>query len=177
MNTAILYSYIESPLGDLCARGDGEAVTGLFLPEHKRWAGPAAWQRADSPFLELRRQLTEYFAGQRMWFDVPLRSAGTTFQQRVWQQLLQIPFATTITYQELARRIGQPSASRAVGHANGRNPISILVPCHRVIGASGKLTGYAGGLDKKHWLLDWERSVIGGSDSHPANLVWSSRTF
>ena len=90
---------------------------------------------------------------------MPLKLAGTPFQKRVWQELVRIPFGTTITYGQLARRVGQPTASRAVGHANGRNPISIIVPCHRVIGANGKLTGYAGGIDKKQWLLAWERQA------------------
>jgi methylated-DNA-[protein]-cysteine S-methyltransferase len=90
---------------------------------------------------------------------VPLKLAGTPFQQRVWQELVRIPFGTTITYGQLAQRVGKPTASRAVGHANSRNPISIIVPCHRVIGADGKLTGYAGGVDKKQWLLAWERSA------------------
>jgi len=156
----VCYSYLESPLGDLCVRGDGCSITGLFLPQHKRWDGPAtAWRRADDCFDEVRRQLAEYFAGERTAFDVPLKLTGTPFQRRVWEELLQIPFGETVTYQELARRLGKPSASRAVGHANGCNPVSILVPCHRVVGASGKLTGYAGGLARKRWLLEWERSV------------------
>lgn len=152
------FSYIESPLGSLCAVGDGQRLTGLYLPQHKGWSGPAAdWQEDDGPFEAVRSQLAEYFAGNRQEFDVPLSFVGTPFQQRVWQELLAIPFGETTTYAELARRMGQPSACRAVGHANGCNPISILVPCHRVIGTSGKLSGYAGGLQKKEWLLAWER--------------------
>ena len=108
----------------------------------------------------MRAQLAEYFAGQRQQFDVPFKRSGTPFQQRVWQELVRIPFGTTITYAQLAQRIGQPTAARAVGHANGRNPISIIVPCHRVIGADGKLTGYAGGIDNKQWLLAWERGAV-----------------
>ena len=128
------------------------------MPQHKGWRGPdASWQQSDAPFAAVREQLAEYFAGERQQFDVPLKLAGTPFQQRVWQELVRIPFGTTITYAQLAQRVGQPTASRAVGHANGRNPISIIVPCHRVIGANGKLTGYAGGVDKKQWLLAWER--------------------
>jgi methylated-DNA-[protein]-cysteine S-methyltransferase len=107
----------------------------------------------------VREQLDEYFAGERQEFDVPLKLEGTPFQRGVWRELARIPFGTTITYAELARRIGRPTASRAVGHANGRNPISILVPCHRVVGAGGQLTGYAGGVDKKRWLLERERRV------------------
>lgn len=157
MAATIYYSYCETPLGDLCIQGDGRCVTGIYMPAHKGWRGPdTAWQQSDAPFGEVREQLAEYFAGHRRRFDVPLRLTGTPFQQRVWQELHSIPYGCTITYAELAERVGKPTASRAVGHANGRNPISILVPCHRVIGASGKLTGYAGGVARKQWLLNWE---------------------
>jgi methylated-DNA-[protein]-cysteine S-methyltransferase len=162
MIATIRYSEIESPLGTLFVRGEEDSITGLFLPDHKRWRGPdTAWQKSDEDFTAVREQLAEYFSGARRQFDLPLRPAGTPFQQSVWNELLKIPFGTTITYAELARRIGQPAAARAVGHANGRNPISIIVPCHRVIGAGGSLTGYAGGVDKKQWLLDWERRATG----------------
>ena len=103
--------------------------------------------------------------------DVPLKLAGTPFQERVWKALRRIPFGSTMTYAELARRVGKPTASRAVGHANGRNPVSILVPCHRVVGANGKLTGYAGGVDKKQWLLAWERRVKAGQGALHGPLV------
>jgi methylated-DNA-[protein]-cysteine S-methyltransferase len=157
MTATIYYSTIDAPLGRLFVQGDGQFVTGLFMPSHKGWLGPdASWKQSDVPFAAVREQLAEYFAGQRQQFDLPLKLAGTPFQQRVWQELVRIPFGTTITYAQLAQRVGRPTASRAVGHANSRNPISILVPCHRVIGADGKLTGYAGGLDKKQWLLAWE---------------------
>jgi methylated-DNA-[protein]-cysteine S-methyltransferase len=155
--TATYYTYIDGPLGKMFVQGDGQFMTGLFMPQHKGWHGPeSSWQQSDKPFAGVREQLGEYFAGERQQFDVPLKLAGTPFQQRVWQELVRIPFGTTTTYAELARRVGQPTASRAVGHANSRNPISIIVPCHRVIGANGKLTGYAGGIDKKQWLLEWE---------------------
>jgi methylated-DNA-[protein]-cysteine S-methyltransferase len=145
----------------MTVQGDGEFVTGLYMPEHKGWRGPGATSRADdAPFTAVREQLTEYFARERQQFDVPLKLAGTPFQQRVWQELVRIPFGTTITYAELAERVGKPTASRAVGNANGHNPISILVPCHRVIGADGKLTGYAGGVERKQWLLEWERGSV-----------------
>jgi methylated-DNA-[protein]-cysteine S-methyltransferase len=156
-----IYCYIESPLGQLLVCGDGEFIMGLFMNNHQGWLGPeAAWRLADEPFADIREQLAEYFEGQRQQFDVPLKLAGTPFQQQVWRQLVQIPFGTTITYAELARRVGQPTAFRAVGNANGRNPVSILVPCHRVIGADGKLTGYGGGINNKQWLLEWERSAV-----------------
>ena len=158
MTTTTCYSYIDCPLGRMFVRGDGQFVTGLFMPQHKGWRGPeASWQRSDAAFTAVREQLAEYFAGKRQQFDVPLKLAGTPFQQHVWWELVRIPFGTTITYAQLAQRVGKPTASRAVGYANGRNPISIIVPCHRVIGADGKLTGYAGGIDKKQWLLAWER--------------------
>jgi methylated-DNA-[protein]-cysteine S-methyltransferase len=158
MSATTYYCYLDSPLDQLFVQGDGQFVTGLLMPQHKGWRGPdAAWQQSDAPFAAVRAQLAEYFAGARREFDVPLKLAGTPFQQRVWQELVQIPFGTTLTYAQLAQRVGKPTASRAVGHANGRNPISIIVPCHRVIGADGKLTGYAGGVDKKQWLLAWER--------------------
>ena len=154
------YCQIDSPLGPLFVQGDGQFVTGLYLPHHKGWSGPdATWIQSDTPFTAVRSQLREYFAGDRQQFDVPIKLVGTSFQQQVWQQLVQIPFGKTITYAELARRVGKPTASRAVGNANGRNPISILVPCHRVIGTRGKLAGYAGGVEKKEWLLDWERTA------------------
>ncbi|HKD38261.1 MAG TPA: methylated-DNA--[protein]-cysteine S-methyltransferase [Pirellulales bacterium] len=178
MTAKSLYSYIDSPLGRLIVRGDGQFVTGLFMPHHKGWRGPDdTWQLTDELFASIREQLTEYFAGERQVFTVPLKLAGTAFQRTVWRELMQIPFGATITYAQLAQRIGQPAASRAVGHANGRNPISILVPCHRVIGANGKLTGYAGGIDRKQWLLDWERralSVQCGNSGHGRGILTSA---
>jgi len=158
MNEAGYYCELDSPLGTITLEGDGTFLTGLYMPQHKWWHGlDAARRRNDEPFAAAREQLTEYFAGRRREFDVPLKLLGTPFQQRVWQELVRIPFGTTISYAELARRVGQPTAFRAVGNANGRNPVSVLVPCHRVIGAGGKLTGYGGGLDNKERLLAWER--------------------
>jgi methylated-DNA-[protein]-cysteine S-methyltransferase len=154
----IFYTYLDTPLGPMLVQGDGDFVTGLFMPNHKAWPGPdAPWQQTDVPFAAVRAQLAEYFAGTRRQFDVPLKLGGTPFQKQVWQELLHIPFGQTITYAQLAERVvGKPAGTRAVGHANARNPVSIIVPCHRVIGANGKLTGYAGGMDKKQWLLSWE---------------------
>jgi methylated-DNA-[protein]-cysteine S-methyltransferase len=114
------------------------------------------WRSADEPFADVRRQLCEYFDGERDAFDLPLEMSGTPFQRRVWQALQQIPYGETTTYGELARRMGRPAASRAVGLANGRNPIAVIVPCHRVIGSDGSLTGYGGGLERKRLLLDLE---------------------
>jgi methylated-DNA-[protein]-cysteine S-methyltransferase len=161
------YTTITSPLGNLLALSDGELLTGLHLPDHQGGPRPnASWQTATAPFAALRNQLAEYFAGARHEFDVPFRLLGTPFQQRVWQELTRIPYGATITYAELARRIGNPAASRAVGAANGRNPISILVPCHRVVGANGELTGYAGGVAKKQWLLAMECEAAGADTQH-----------
>jgi methylated-DNA-[protein]-cysteine S-methyltransferase len=152
------YRYMESPVGRMLLVGDGTFLTGLYTAEHKRMRGPKAdWRPSDDSFAAAVEQLAEYFAGRRRTFDVPLRLDGTPFQQRVWRELVRIPYGRTITYAELARRVGNPSASRAVGNANGRNPVSIIVPCHRVIGADGRLTGYAGGGDVKRRLLEWER--------------------
>jgi methylated-DNA-[protein]-cysteine S-methyltransferase len=162
MNT-IRFTEMESPIGLLRLRGTEHGLTGLFMQNHRH--GPEAdaqlkWQRDDALFEEARRQLTEYFAGRRTTFALAIdRDAlgGSEFQRRVWRELENIPFAVTISYGELAQRIGNPSAVRAVGLANGRNPISIVVPCHRVIGANGTLTGYGGGLERKRWLLDLEQ--------------------
>src|SRR5262245_51044020 len=111
------YTYIDTPLGPLLVQGDGDFVTGLFMPSHKGWAGlEASWQQTDAPFAAVRAQLAEYFAGTRQQFDVPLKLGGTPFQQQVWQELLRIPFGGTITYAELAERVGKPAGARAVGH-------------------------------------------------------------
>jgi methylated-DNA-[protein]-cysteine S-methyltransferase len=156
------YCCFDSPIGPLLAVGQNAFLTGLYMNLHK--GGPqlaADWQQDDRAFAELRRQMDAYFAGERREFDLPLKLVGTPFQPRVWRELVQIPFGTTISYGELAARVGNPAASRAVGGANGRNPISIIVPCPRVIGAGGTLTGYGGGLENKRWLLDFERRVAG----------------
>ncbi|MCX5662366.1 MAG: methylated-DNA--[protein]-cysteine S-methyltransferase [Planctomycetota bacterium] len=158
MTTTTVYSHIDSQMGPLLVRGDGESVTGLYMAQHKRCREPdPSWRRSDESFAVVREQLAEYFAGERTAFDVPIKLVGGPFQQRVWEELVRIPFGETITYGQLAHRVGNPKASRAVGHANGRNPVAIIVPCHRVIGANGTLTGYAGGLENKQWLLAWER--------------------
>jgi methylated-DNA-[protein]-cysteine S-methyltransferase len=118
------------------------------------------WQPADEPFAALRAQLAEYFAGARTTFDLPLALAGSPFQLRVWRALQDIPYGATTRYGALARRIGVPSAARAIGVANGQNPVCVIVPCHRVIGADGSLTGYGGGLERKRLLLDLEAGAL-----------------
>ncbi len=160
MRTNVFYHQVPSPIGNLLLVSDGDALTGLFMSDHK--GGPApepAWRRDEGPFAQVCEQLTEYFDGNLQQFGMRLAPAGTEFQKKVWQELCRIPFGASISYGELARRIGQPTASRAVGAANGQNPISIIVPCHRVIGANGTLTGYGGGIERKKWLLEHEALV------------------
>jgi methylated-DNA-[protein]-cysteine S-methyltransferase len=150
-----LYSTVSSPIGELMLCGDDDSLTALHLPGH--WPKPAAgWRRDDARFADVARQLEEYFAGERTTFDVAMRMQGGPFEREVWAELLQIPYGETASYGEIARRVGKPHASRAVGAANGRNPIAIIVPCHRVIGSDGTLTGYGGGLERKRALLDLE---------------------
>ena len=155
----------ESPLGALLMMSDGTSLTGLHTDNDKhRPAVQPDWVRDDSvaPFAQTVAQLRAYFDGALTEFDLPLAAQGTAFQMTVWRELRNIPYGETISYAELARRIGRPTASRAVGHSNARNPISIIVPCHRVIGADHSLTGYAGGLDRKRTLLQHEAERSAG---------------
>jgi methylated-DNA-[protein]-cysteine S-methyltransferase len=155
---------IDSPVGPLLLTSDGAALTRLLFDAEP----DPAWSTEPCAVLDdAVTQLREYFAGERTDFDLPLEPAGTPFQQATWLRLREIPYAETINYGQLALRVGNPHASRAVGLANGRNPISIVVPCHRVIGADGSLTGYGGGLDRKRTLLDLERRVAGTADHDP----------
>ncbi|MCU1454680.1 MAG: O-6-methylguanine methyltransferase [Acidimicrobiales bacterium] len=155
--TTVHYAVLDSPIDPLLLTGQGDALTGLFMSIH---AGglriDPSWRRDDAALAPVAAQLREYFAGERQDFDVELAPRGTPFQLRVWSALRAIPYGTTVSYGELARRIGTDKASRAVGLANGRNPISVIVPCHRVIGADGSLTGYGGGLERKRALLELE---------------------
>jgi methylated-DNA-[protein]-cysteine S-methyltransferase len=150
---------IDSPVGPLrLVEADGALVGLHFLdPRDARLPSSAA---DASACCEVRRQLAEYFAGTRREFDLRLAPEGTEFQRRVWEELCRIPYGATISYRALAERIGQPNAMRAVGLANGRNPIAIVIPCHRVIGADGSLTGYGGGLDRKRYLLGLEQGRL-----------------
>lgn len=155
----------DSPVGTLRLTTDGERLTGVYFSEH-RHAPPDLGEEVvetDAPpvLREAARQLREYFAGTRTDFDLLLLSPGTDFQQRVWGALARIPYGTTWSYRQLADEVGSPGAARAVGMANGRNPISIVVPCHRVVGASGAITGYGGGVERKQVLLDLERRAAG----------------
>ena len=147
----------DSPIGPLRLVARGDALAALWLPG--RWDDVPD---GDAPVLAATRaQLAAYFAGASLAFDVPLAPEGTSFQHLVWEALVRIPPATTMSYGELAAQIGRPHAARAVGTANARNPIAIIVPCHRVIGANGTLTGYGGGLPTKRWLLDHENRIQG----------------
>ncbi len=153
-----LFSLLDSPIGELLLTGDGQFIDGIWMQSHKsEWKRTRAWQRDDAAFAALRAQLTGYFAGERLDFDLPLLAEGTGFQRKVWNALCEIPYGETISYGELARRIGQPSAARAVGLANGSNPLPIVVPCHRVIGADGSLSVFGGGIERKRWLLAHEK--------------------
>ena len=152
------YSYVESPIGDLLVAGDDGVLKLVSFPRGSMAREPdEGWERNDSEFDEVRRELGEYFEGKRESFDVPLEADGTDFQRDVLGALQQIPYGETRTYGEIAEHLGKPRASRAVGAANGRNPIPILIPCHRVIGSDGSLTGFGGGIDTKEFLLSLER--------------------
>lgn len=167
---------MASPLGDLLLSGDGDALTGLWFPDESgpryvrstssrstsvaRRSPDPDWQRDDAAFEDVTRQLRAYFAGELTTFELRLAPAGTPFQRRVWDVLLDIPYGTTTTYGRIASDLGDPHAMRAVGLANGRNPIAIVIPCHRVIGADGGLTGYGGGVHRKQWLLAHEGQAL-----------------
>jgi methylated-DNA-[protein]-cysteine S-methyltransferase len=154
----------DSPVGRLRLIATQGALVGVYCPDH---VGVPAYETQAAARHDLLSaaagQLGEYFAGERLHFDLPIQPIGTEFQRAVWALLLKIPFGSTRSYGQLATTLGRPGASRAVGAANGRNPLSILVPCHRVIGANGKLTGYAGGVPTKQWLLDHESRALNRS--------------
>ena len=162
--TATCYALdVESPVGTLRLVADEDALVALDLPGRRGAELPAS---PGHPLLaRAAAQLAAYFGGRRQEFDLPLRPAGTPFQRAVWEELRRIPFGTTCSYAALAQAVGRSGAARAVGAANGQNPIAIVIPCHRVIGASGALTGYGGGLPLKRWLLAHERSVLGAAEA------------
>jgi methylated-DNA-[protein]-cysteine S-methyltransferase len=160
MNTPS-YTQIDSPLGQLLLAADDTGLRQIEFVKGNRAVRPdPAWREDHAPLREAIRQLRAYFAGALEVFDLPLAPQGTPFQLEVWRLLCDIPYGETISYGELARRIGNPKASRAVGLANGANPIAIVIPCHRVIGSNGKLTGYGGGLPIKEKLLALERRQL-----------------
>lgn len=154
MKTSLFMSVLSTPIGELCLVAEDDALTTIYLPP---WDLPEATMDPSHPVLaRAELQLKAYFEGRLKVFDLPLRGAGTPFQQTVWKALCKIPYGVTVSYGHIAKDIGLPHASRAVGAANGKNPLSIVVPCHRVIGANGSLTGYGGGMDAKRWLLTHE---------------------
>ena len=159
-----VFSVVDSPVGPLTLTGTGRAITRCWFDSHRPAVGPAddptvGLVRDDHAFAEVAAQLAAYFALDLKEFDLPLEPVGTPFQLSVWEQLRAIPYGATRSYGDLAQALGKPGASRAVGLANGQNPISIIVPCHRVIGADGSLTGFGGGLARKRFLLDLEAGV------------------
>ncbi|MGH7570070.1 MAG: methylated-DNA--[protein]-cysteine S-methyltransferase [Gemmatimonadales bacterium] len=164
------FTGFPSPLGELLLTASDTALTGVYFPTERQpitLSKRAEWREDDSSgpagalLVRVRRQLTEYFGRARTSFDLPLDPSGTTFQRRVWDALRTIPYGATTSYGALARRLGDPRATRAVGAANGKNPIPIIVPCHRVVGVKGELTGFGGGIDRKRWLLEHEGALMG----------------
>lgn len=153
------YRIVDSPIGPLTLAGRGTTLTHLLMDNHSHAPNSAGWIRDDTAFIDVAEQLADYFDGERTEFELDLELAGTEFQRRVWAALLTIPYGQTRSYGRLAAQIGSPTASRAVGLANGRNPISIIVPCHRVIGSDGSLTGYGGGIERKRALLALEQGA------------------
>ncbi|MEV4440154.1 methylated-DNA--[protein]-cysteine S-methyltransferase [Streptomyces sp. NPDC049577] len=160
-----VHTVVDSPYGPLTLVADDGVLCGLYMTEQRHRPPQETFgERDDAPFPEAVRQLEAYFAGELTRFDLPLRLAGTDFQRRVWAGLQDIPYGETVSYGTLAEHIGAPGASRAVGLANGKNPVGIIVPCHRVIGSTGSLTGYGGGLERKRRLLAFERGEVPRED-------------
>jgi methylated-DNA-[protein]-cysteine S-methyltransferase len=160
--STVAYTTTDSPLGELLLLSDGAALTGLRLsPHHDLLARHPQWRRQATPFGEAVAQLAAYFAGDLTEFDLPLAPHGSAFQLQVWEALRTIPYGQTTSYGQLAASLGNPRACRAVGLANGRNPIAVVVPCHRVIGSAGSLVGYGGGLERKRLLLALEAARSG----------------
>lgn len=155
------FSRMPSPAGVLLIVADATGLRSIFTPSHKGFREPLAhWREDDAALRPARDQLAAYFRGELQRFSLPLHPQGTPFQLRVWKLLLEIPYGETTSYGELARKLGSPSACRAVGLANGKNPISFVIPCHRVIGKDGSLTGYGGGLEMKRRLLSMEAPTV-----------------
>jgi len=159
------YHAVDSPIGTLLLLGDGMALTGLRTEPHER---SPDWSHDPAAFRDAESQLETYFAGELTDFDLPLAPRGTSFQLKVWSALTEIPYGTTTTYGAIAAAVGRPDAVRAIGACNGQNPIAVIVPCHRVVGADGTLVGYGGGLERKRTLLELEAE-------HAAPRLWSGR--
>lgn len=185
---APVYTIVDSPVGPLLLTAEGGALTRVLFPRTRgvEVRADAAWRADDGThgddsavLAAAREQLGDYFAGRRRSFDLPLAPAGTPFQRRVWEALRGLAFGETVSYAELARRAGAPGAARAIGAANGRNPIPVVVPCHRVIGADGTLTGFGGGVECKEWLLAhegaWPAARATVAAAAPAPTLWDQR--
>lgn len=165
---ALAFSRLRTPIGELVLTASDTALTGVFFPTSRRGPAPthqAGWiEVTDGPAADVlaraSRQLEEYFARKRRTFELPLEALGSAFEHRVWNALRAIPYGTTTTYGAIAKQLGDTLATRAVGLANGKNPIPIIVPCHRVVGANGELTGFGGGLKVKRWLLEHEGALL-----------------
>lgn len=152
------YCYCDTPIGKLLLAGDGDGLRLVSFPKGSTRKQPRdGWEEDPAPFQEVIEEIRQYFSGQRRRFSIKLRLQGTPFQKKVWDALRKVPYGATVSYGELARRAGNPKAARAVGMANHRNPIPIIIPCHRVIGKNGSLTGFGGGLEVKQKLLDLEK--------------------
>jgi len=155
---AVRFTFVASPIGDLCVAASDQGLTCLLFDQYAHGPDRTGWEpdRGSELLAEARRQLAEYFDHRRTTFDLPLDLQGTPFQLQVWKQLTRIPYGSTTSYGNIAKELGNPTGSRAVGAANGRNPVAIVVPCHRVIGSKGDLTGFGGGMARKEWLLKHE---------------------
>jgi methylated-DNA-[protein]-cysteine S-methyltransferase len=164
------WTVVDSPIDRLLLVADATGLRELWMEPHDLSRLPAEAERDDAALAPVVTQLAGYFAGERTRFDLPLSPQGTAFQRKVWLALREIPFGATTTYGAIAADLGQPTASRAVGLANGRNPLAVIVPCHRVVGADGSLTGFGGGLPRKRWLLEHERSVLARRSGDPGAL-------
>lgn len=169
----ICYCYEETPLGKVLLTAQNGALSGVYFTDHSHSVEPRTrWRHTEAPFRQVRAQLVEYFDGGRTDFDLPLALHGSPFELTVWNALRGIPYGKTVSYGHIALTIGRPTAARAVGAANGRNPVCIVVPCHRVIGADGSLTGYGWGVDRKVWLLDHERPRAGAPGASEAGRLF-----
>lgn len=174
-NQQIIYSTIKSPIGEVVVTADEIGIRSIYSPTHETLITQLDnAKRDDAKLRDATDQLRAYFAGELQEFSLPLNPQGTPFFKQVWKHLKTIPYGTTMSYGELAKQIGKPSASRAVGMANGRNPISFVVPCHRVIGHDGSLTGYGGGLNLKRWLLDFEKEQLKAPTLHQTEEALST---
>ena len=164
----VIHTTTDSPIGELTLVADDGMLTGVYFPHHWYRPDPASLgKHAETGFGEARRQLAEYFAGHRQRFDLPFKAGGDVFQRRVWELIGRVPYGQTVTYGDLARQLGGQAAARDVGAAAGRNPLCLVVPCHRVVGKGGRLTGYAGGLARKKFLLGLEERARLSSASLP----------